>query len=103
MPPSTTIARISADSPKFTDSGLMKPCRAVKKAPAKPPNNAPIAKAVSLLLVVLMPSDAAGDLVLAQRLPGASDRQPAQPVDDDGGEHDRAQHDVIEKHQAMQR
>ena len=46
-----------ADSLKFTDSGLMKPCRAVKNAPASPPNKAPIANAVSLVLVVLMPSE----------------------------------------------
>ena len=57
MPPSTTIARISADSEKFTDSGLMKPCRAVKRAPAMPPKKAPLAKAASLALVVLMPSE----------------------------------------------
>src|SRR5262249_1971725 len=57
MPPSTTMARISADSPKFTDAGLMKPCRAVKNAPAIPPKKAPVAKAASLLLVVLMPSE----------------------------------------------
>ena len=35
----------------------MKPCRVAKKAPAKPPNMAPVAKAVSLALVVLMPSE----------------------------------------------
>ena len=38
-------------------SGLMKPCRAAKKEPAKPPNIAPRAKAVSLVMVVLMPSE----------------------------------------------
>ena len=37
-------------------SGLMKPCRVAKNAPAKPPNMAPMAKAVSLVLVTLMPS-----------------------------------------------
>ena len=35
----------------------MKPCRVAKNEPAKPPNIAPIAKAVSLVLVVLMPSE----------------------------------------------
>ena len=39
------------------DSGEMKPCRAAKNEPAKPANIAPIAKAVSLVLVVLMPSE----------------------------------------------
>ena len=56
MPPSTTIARIVADSMKVKLSGLMKPCRVAKKQPAKPPNIAPIAKAESLTLVGLMPS-----------------------------------------------
>ena len=37
-------------------SGLMKPWRVAKNEPAKPPNMAPIAKAVSLVLVGLMPS-----------------------------------------------
>jgi hypothetical protein len=46
-----------ADSMKVKDSGEMKPCRAAKKAPAKPPKPAPIANAVSLVLVVLMPSE----------------------------------------------
>ena len=57
MPPSTTMARIIADSMKVKLSGEMKPCRAAKNEPAKPPNIAPIAKAVSLVLVVLMPSE----------------------------------------------
>ena len=38
-------------------SGLMKPCRVAKKLPAKPPNMAPMAKAESLVMVVLMPSE----------------------------------------------
>src|SRR5262249_38023181 len=56
MPPSTTIARIMADSMKVKLSGLMKPWRVAKNEPAKPPNIAPIANAVSLVLVGLMPS-----------------------------------------------
>ena len=35
----------------------MKPCRAAKNEPANPPKPAPMAKAVSLVLVVLMPSE----------------------------------------------
>ena len=57
MPPSTTMARMVADSMKVKDSGEMKPCRAAKNAPAKPPNAAPIENAVSLVVVVLMPSE----------------------------------------------
>ena len=50
------MASTSADSLKVKDSGLMKPWRAAKKEPANPPKPAPMAKAVSLVLVVLMPS-----------------------------------------------
>ena len=56
IPPSTTIARIVADSMNVKLSGLIKPCRVAKKQPAKPPNIAPIAKAESLTVVGLMPS-----------------------------------------------
>ena len=35
----------------------MKPWRVAKNEPAKPPNIAPMAKAVSLVVVVLMPSE----------------------------------------------
>jgi len=38
-------------------SGLMKPWRVAKNDPAKPPNIAPMAKAVSFTLMVLMPSE----------------------------------------------
>src|SRR5690606_10964055 len=51
----TTIARMIADSRKVKLSGEMNPCRVAKKEPANPPNMAPIAKAVSFVLVVLMP------------------------------------------------
>src|SRR5260370_2807979 len=50
IPPSTTIASTSANSWKVKDSGLIKPCLVAKKAPAKPPNMAPVAKAVSLVV-----------------------------------------------------
>ena len=51
------MARITADSRKTKDSGETNPCRAPKNAPAKPPNIAPVAKAVSFVVVVLMPSE----------------------------------------------
>ncbi len=57
VPPSTTMASTCADSMKVKLSGEMKPWRAAKKQPAKPPNIAPSAKAVSLVFVVLMPSE----------------------------------------------
>ena len=57
MPPSTTMASTMALSMKVKDFGLMKPWRAAKNEPAKPPKPAPMANAVSLVLVVLMPSE----------------------------------------------
>ena len=44
---------------------------------------------------------AAGDLVLAQRLPGAADRQAAQPHSDEAGEQRQRQDHVIEKDDAV--
>src|SRR5262249_61061614 len=51
------MERMIADSRKVNESGEMKPCRAAKNDPAKPANIAPMAKAVSLVLVVLMPRE----------------------------------------------
>ncbi len=42
---------------KVKDSGEMNASRAAKNEPAKPANIAPMANAVSLVLVVLMPSE----------------------------------------------
>src|SRR5581483_605528 len=56
IPPRTTMATIVADSTKVKLSGLMKPWRVAKNAPAKPPNMAPMPNAVSLVLRGLMPS-----------------------------------------------
>ena len=57
MPPKTTIATIIADSINVKLSGLTNACRVAKNAPAKPPNVAPIAKAVSFVFVGLTPRD----------------------------------------------
>ncbi|MCY1529687.1 hypothetical protein D9M68_648470 [compost metagenome] len=56
MPPSTTMARMIADSMKVKDCGLTRPCRAAKKLPAKPAKQAPRVKAESLIAVGFMPS-----------------------------------------------
>ena len=55
MPPSTTIARIMIDSISEKLSGETKPCIAENTPPATPPKLAPMAKASSLRLRVLMP------------------------------------------------
>jgi hypothetical protein len=65
---------------KVKDSGLMKPCLVAKKEPAKPPNMAPSANAVSLTSSDVDADGAAGDLILAQGFPGAADRQAPQPM-----------------------
>ena len=58
MPPSTTMARMVADSMKVKLSGRDEALtHREKNEPAKPPNMAPSAKAVSLVLSVLMPSE----------------------------------------------
>ncbi len=56
MPPSTTMARMIADSMKVNDSGDTRPWRAAKKLPAKPAKVAPRVKADSLITVGFMPS-----------------------------------------------
>ena len=55
MPPSTTIATTMIDSCSTKLSGEMKPWIEEKMPPATPPKLAPIAKARSLMRVVLIP------------------------------------------------
>lgn len=55
MPPSTTMATIMIDSIRLNDSGEMKPWKAANMAPETPPKVAPMAKASSFMLRVLMP------------------------------------------------
>ena len=90
MPPSTTMARMIADSRKLKLSGETKPWRAAKKEPAKPPNMAPDREGGELGVGGVDAERAAGDLVLAQRFPGAADRQPAQPQGDEVGDEGEA-------------
>ena len=103
VPPSTTMASTCADSMKVKLSGEMKPCRAAKKQPAKPPNMAPSAKARELGVGGVDAERAAGDLILAQRLPGAPDRQASQPHRDEGRQQRQAEDDVVEEDRAVDR
>src|SRR3954470_6199095 len=59
MPPSTTMASTITLSVRMKLSGLMKPWIAENMPPATPPNEAPIAKASSFMLRVLMPMERA--------------------------------------------
>ena len=84
-------------------SGLMKPWRVAKKAPAKPPNMAPMAKAESLVMVVLMPSER--QAIWSSRI--ASQARPTGRrrnfnVTQIGDEGEREDH-VIEEDDALQR
>ena len=75
IPPSTTIATIIADSIKVKLSGLIKAYLVAKKDPAKPPKVAPIAKAVSFVLVGFTPKDLhaiSSSLKASQALPTGS-------------------------------
>ena len=55
MPPSTTMATIITDSGRLNDSGEMKPWKAPNITPETPPKVAPMPKASSFMLRVLMP------------------------------------------------
>src|SRR5690606_5403266 len=57
IPPSTTMARIRADSMNVKDSGLTRPWRAAKNTPPKPANMAPMVKAESLMRVGFSPRE----------------------------------------------
>ena len=79
----------------------MKPWRAAKNEPAKPANMPPMANAVELGVGGVDAERPAGDLVLAQRLPGAPDRQTAQPHRDVGGEQRQAEDQVVQEDRAI--
>ena len=59
-------------------SGLMKPCRAAKKRAGEAAEHGADGKGGELGVGGVDAERAAGDLVLAQRLPGAADRQAPQ-------------------------
>ena len=103
MPPSTTMATITADSMKVKLSGEMKPCRAAKNEPAKPREHRADGERRELGVGGVDAERAAGDLVLAQGFPGAPDRQPPQPQRDEGGEQRQRQDHVIKKDRAVDR
>ena len=81
----------------------MKPSRVAKNAPAKPAEHGAHGEGGELGRGCVDAKRAAGDLVLAQRLPGASDRQPPQPQRDPVGEERQRNDEVVEKHGALRR
>ena len=75
IPPNTTIATMIADSINVKLSGLINACRVAKNEPAKPPNIAPIAKAVNFVFVGFTPKDLqaiSSSLKASQALPTGS-------------------------------
>ena len=100
-PPSTTIASTVALSMKVKLSGLMKAWRVAKNAPAKPPKQAPMANAVSLVIGDVDAERAAGHLVLPQCLPGPAQRQRGAAERDPVGQQGEAEDDVIEENHAL--
>ena len=103
MPPSTTIATITADSMKVKLSGEMNPCRAAKNEPAKPANIAPVANAVSLVLVVLMPSERQAISSSRSASQARPTGKPPQPQRHERGEQREPQDQVVEKDGAVER
>ena len=81
----------------------MKPCRAAKNEPAKPREHRADRERGELGVGGVDAERAAGDLVLAQRFPGAPDRQPAQPHGHVGGEQREREDDVVEEDRAVDR
>ena len=73
------MARMIADSRKVKHSGLTKPCRDGEERAGEAAEHGADGEGGELGVGGVDAERAAGDLVLAQRLPGAADRQPAQP------------------------
>ena len=84
-------------------SGLMKACRVAKNAPAKPPNMAPMREGRQLGVGRIDAERAAGDLVLAQRFPGAAERQAAQAQGEPVGQQREREDHVIEEDDPLAR
>ena len=97
------MARMIADSRKLKLSGETKPWRTAKNEPAKPPNMAPMAKAVSLVLVVLMPSERQAISSSRSASQARPDRQLAQPHGDEVGEQREREDQVVEEDDPVHR
>ena len=103
MPPSTTMERIVADSMKVKDSGEMKRFARGEERAGEAGEHRADGEGGELGVGGVDAERAAGDLVLAQRFPGAADRQPAQPDGDEAGEQGQRQDQIIEKDDAIER
>ena len=102
IPPSA-IARMVANSMKVKLSGLTNPWRTEKNEPAKPAKHRPQREGRELGVGGVDAERTAGNLVLAQRLPGPSDRQPAKPNGDEIGEEREREDQIEEEDRAIDR
>ena len=96
MPPSTTMARIVADSMKVKLSGLTKPLAHGEERAGEAAEHRAERERRELGVGGVDAERAASDLVLAKRLPGPADREPAQPNGHEIGQ-EREREDQIEK------
>ena len=97
MPPSTTMARMIADSMKTKDSGRDEALPRGEEAAGEAAEHRADGEGGELGVGRVDAERAAGDLVLAQRLPGAADRQAAQAHGDEVGEQRQRQDHVVEE------
>ena len=97
MPPSTTIARIVADFDKCKTLGADEALPRRKKTAGKAAEHRADAKGGELDIGWVDAERATGDLILAQRFPGASDRQSAQAQGEQVGDERQSQDDEIDE------
>ena len=101
IPPSTTIARMVADSMKVKLSGLTTP-GAPRRRVGEPGEHRPERKAVSLVLVVLMPSER--QAISSSRRPPRRGRSAAGAAQrDEVGEQRERQDEIEQEHRTIDR
>ena len=103
MPPSTTIESTVADLMKVKDSGEMNRFARRKERPGETREHRAHGKGSQLGVGGVDAERAAGDLVFAQRLPCAADRQPAQAHGNKGSEQRERENDIIKENDAIER
>ena len=101
MPPSTTIARIVADFEELERAGADVALARAEERACKPTEQRAHGEGGELGVDGVEAERAAGDLVLAQRFPGAPDGQPPHALRDEGDEQRQRQDHVVEKDRAV--
>ena len=101
MPPSTTMARIMADSMKVKDFGRDESLPRGEERAGEAAEHRADGESGELGVRGVDAERAAGDLVLAHGLPGPPDGQTAQPERDRSGQQGQGQDHVIEEDDAV--